>query len=552
MGRIEEIRACNRRFVKISYFCNREFPEERTNDNSMLRKIRVVLAAIFFTLITLLFLDFTGTLHAWFGWMAKIQFLPALLAVNAGIVIILVILTLLCGRVYCSVICPLGVFQDTVSWINGKRGKKHRMRFSWSPAKSWLRYSVLVLFIIALIAGIGSFVALLEPYSAYGRMVSNLFAPLYQWGNNLLAYLAERIDSYAFYSKDVWMKSIPTFVTAAVTFTVIVILAWRNGRTWCNTVCPVGTVLGWLSRFSIFAVRIEADKCTSCSLCTRGCKASCIDYRNHKIDYSRCVACMDCIDNCTHGAISYTFRYRRKNPVSGTAESDTPENPGIRGTSRRNFISATAVVAATAIAKAQEKKVDGGLATIEKKAIPERKTAIVPPGALSLRNFYQHCTACQLCVSVCPNDVLRPSGGLMRLMQPEMSYERGYCRPECTKCSDVCPAGAIRPVTVAEKSSIQVGHAVWIKKNCIVMTDDVECGNCARHCPTGAIQMVEIRHRHRRRHGAGGNPEEERATVRIPVINQEKCIGCGACENLCPARPFTAIYVEGHEVHGEI
>ena len=243
--------------------------------------------------------------------------------------------------------------------------------------------------------------------------------------------------------------------------------------------------------------------------------------------------------------------------VTGTVNGTTRSVPDsisdqIRSTSRRNFISATAVVAATAIAKAQEKKVDGGLATIEKKAIPERKTSIVPPGALSLRNFYQHCTACQLCVSVCPNDVLRPSGGLMRLMQPEMSYERGYCRPECTKCSDVCPAGAIRPVTVAEKSSIQVGHAVWIKKNCIVMTDDVECGNCARHCPTGAIQMVEIRHRHRRRHGTGGNPEEERATVRIPVINQEKCIGCGACENLCPARPFTAIYVEGHEVHREI
>ena len=154
----------------------------------MLRKTRIVLAAIFFTFITLLFLDFTGTLHAWFGWMAKIQFLPAILAVNAGIVIILVILTLLCGRVYCSVICPLGVFQDIVSWINGVRGKKHRMRFSWSPAKSWLRYGVLVLFIIALIAGIGSSVALLDPYSAYGRIVSNLFAPLYQWGNNLLAY----------------------------------------------------------------------------------------------------------------------------------------------------------------------------------------------------------------------------------------------------------------------------------------------------------------------------------------------------------------------------
>lgn len=107
---------------------------------------------------------------------------------------------------------------------------------------------------------------------------------------------------------------------------------------------------------------------------------------------------------------------------------------------------------------------------------------------MSARNFAQHCTACQLCVAVCPNQVLRPSSDLTRLMQPEISYERGYCRPECTKCSEVCPAGAIRPITKADKSAIQIGHAVWIKENCICITDKVECGNCARHCPVGAIQ----------------------------------------------------------------
>ena len=515
----------------------------------MLRKIRVTLAIIFFTVITLLFLDFTGTIHAWFGWMAKIQFLPAILALNAGVVIILMILTLVFGRVYCSVICPLGVFQDIVSWINGRRGKKHRMRFSWSPAKSWLRYGVLALFIVALIAGIGSAAALLEPYSAYGRIASNLFSPLYQWGNNLLAYLAERVNSYAFYSKDVWLKNIPTFIIAAITFVIIAVLAWRNGRTWCNTICPVGTVLGWMSRFSLLSVKIDKDKCTSCSLCARGCKASCIDYKGHEIDYSRCVACMDCIDTCTHGAISYSFRYRRDTPASGksgTSDSDVPADTG-----RRNFLSATALVATATAVNAQEKKVDGGLAVIVDKEIPDRKTAIVPPGASSLRDFYQHCTACQLCVSVCPNDVLRPSGGLMRLMQPEMSYERGYCRPECTKCSEVCPAGAIRPVTTAEKSSIQIGHAVWIKRNCIPVRDGEECGNCARHCPTGAIVMVPLRGRHRH-----GNPEndgkDKSPALKIPAIDTEKCIGCGACENLCPARPFSAIYVEGHEVHREI
>ena len=124
-------------------------------------------------------------------------------------------------------------------------------------------------------------------------------------------------------------------------------------------------------------------------------------------------------------------------------------------------------------------------------------------------------------------------------MQPEMSYERGYCRPECVRCSEVCPDGAIRLVTKADKSAIQIGHAVFHPENCIVNTDGVECGNCARHCPSGAIQMVP---------SAAGNP----ASRKLPVVNEARCIGCGACENLCPARPFSAIHVEGHEVHGFI
>lgn len=186
----------------------------------MLRKIRLTLAALFFTAVTLLFLDFTGTLHAWLGWMAKIQFLPALLAVNVGVVLLLVVLTWVFGRVYCSVICPLGVMQDVISWLNGRR-KKKKYRFSYSPAKSWLRNSILVLYLAALVAGAGSLIALLAPYSSYGRIVSNLFAPIYQWGNNALAYLAERADSYAFYEVTVWLKSLPTFLIAAATFVIM-------------------------------------------------------------------------------------------------------------------------------------------------------------------------------------------------------------------------------------------------------------------------------------------------------------------------------------------
>lgn len=496
----------------------------------MLRKIRIILAGVFFTCITMLFLDFTGTLHTWLGWMAKIQFLPAVLALNFGVVAALVILTLLFGRVYCSVICPLGVMQDIISWIHGKTKKKNRFRFSYSPAKNILRYGVLALFIAGLLLGAHSIAILIAPYSAYGRIAGNLLAPLYQWANNFLAWIAERADSYAFYSTEVWLRSLPTFIIAAVTFVIIFILAWRNGRTWCNTICPVGTVLGFLSRFSFFAPAIDTDKCRNCGLCGKQCKAACINMKEHEIDLSRCVACMDCIDACKDGAIHYVRRKSSKNAAKTESRNETPDK------GRRAFIASSAIAMTAAASTKAQIKGDGGLAPVSRSLKPERNTPVVPAGSESLKNFTDHCTACQLCVSVCPNQVLRPSTSLDTLMMPEMGFERGYCRPECTLCSDICPAGAIKPVSRVEKSSIQVGIAVINLDNCIVNTDGVHCGNCSKHCPANAIRMVRK------------EPDSDN-WLRIPTVNENRCIGCGACENVCPARPLAAIHIEGYETH---
>lgn len=528
----------------------------------MLRKIRITLAAICFVAITLLFLDFTGTVHLWFGWLAKIQFLPAVLALNAAVIAVLLALTLLFGRLYCSVVCPLGVFQDCVSNLSSRR-KGKKARFTYSKEIKWLRYGVLVLFVIALVAGLNALVALLAPYSAYGRMVQSILAPVWQWGNNLLAWIAGKQDSYAFVTEEVWLKSLPTLIVAAVTFVAVVVLAWKNGRTWCNTICPVGTTLSFFSRFAMFRPVIDKSKCRRCHACEKKCKAACIDVDNQRIDYSRCVDCFDCIDSCRLGALKYRFAWGKPvaEPVEATEPAEETEDVVRQGSptvvrqslptsgeadkGRRAFLVGGAAVIGGSLLSSlplaaeeeiKDKKRDGGFAEIIPKKAPARKIPVTPFGSESVARFYRHCTACQLCVTVCPDNVLRPSSRLEHLMQPEMSFEKGYCRPECVKCSEVCPAGAILKITPEEKTNWKVGTASVDYDLCVVNRDGVRCGNCARHCPVGAISMVRK------------DPGDDKSP-RIPSVNEEKCIGCGACENLCPSRPVSAITVNGYSVH---
>ena len=496
-----------------------------TNTITMLRKIRITLGSVMFIGLSLLFLDFTGTLHQWLSWMAKVQALEAVLALNVAVIAGLAVLTFLFGRIYCSIICPLGVMQDVFGWL-GKKSKKNR--YTFSKEYKWLRYGLLAIFIAGCLAGVGTIIELLAPYSAFGRICTMLLQPLWMLGNNALASIAEHYESYAFYGVDVWMKSLPVFFIALLTLIIIAILAWRNGRTYCNTICPVGTVLSFISRFSLLKIHFDEDKCKNCSLCTKNCKAACIDFKNHKVDYSRCIVCGDCIKSCKFGALSYSRK------TSGTSKTGTTSDASVDA-NKRSFLIATALVSTAALAQ-EKKHVDGGLADIIEKKAPERKTPIVPPGARSLKHMTQHCTGCQLCVSKCPNDVLRPSMDITNLMQPVMSFEKGYCRPECTRCSEVCPASAIKLIDKEEKSGIQIGHAVVYPDFCLSALGENECGNCARHCPVGAIEMVP------------SDPEDD-LSPSVPAVNENACIGCGACEHLCPVRPLSAIHVEGHEVH---
>ena len=473
----------------------------------MLRKIRIILAALCFAGITLLFL---GIGRDWWGFLPKLQLLPAAMRViggatlgNAAVLSGILLLTLLAGRIYCSVLCPLGVFQDLVIWIRRRLGKHIRplrKKFGYSAELAWLRYAVAALFIICIVFDMQIVVALLGPYSAYGRMVMSLLGG----------------------------SPAPVVIAAVLTFAVTAVCAFLWGRAYCNAVCPVGTVLGSISRYQIFAPVIDSAKCIKCGSCARECKASCIDDKNERIDYSRCVDCFDCIDNCRTGAISFG---RVRKHSDAVAES-VPESAD-KG--RRAFLNSSAVLiagaAGTAVAHAQEMKLDGGLAEVKPKSAIERNPRLVPPGASGEKHFYSRCTACQLCVAACPNGVLRPSTDAGHLMQPQMGYEKGFCRPECTACSEVCPTGAIVPVTREAKTLIHIGTAAVDPSLCFAATGEEKCGSCARHCPTGAISMVETD-----------------GTMR-PVVAEAQCIGCGKCEYLCPARPISAITVKGLSKH---
>ncbi|MDR2890883.1 MAG: 4Fe-4S dicluster domain-containing protein [Alistipes sp.] len=503
----------------------------------MLRKIRIAVAWVVFAAALLLVLDLTGALHGWLGWVARVQLVPAILAGNLIALVVVGVLTLLFGRVYCSVLCPLGIAQDGISWLSGRR-KGKKARFSYTKPMSWLRYGLLTIFVVALVVGIGAVVSLLDPWGIFGRTASNLLAPLWGWGNNALAWVAERADSYAFHSREVWVRSWIVLSVTAATFALIAVLAWRRGRTWCTKVCPVGTLLGLLSLAAPFRIRFDKSACTHCGVCEKKCKSGCIDSKTQTIDRTRCVVCFDCLDSCNFGAIKYgACGSKRGGSAKEAPDGGAPERTSDKkGVSRRNFLAIAGAIAVANTVKAQQLKVDGGLAEIEDKKRPVRKNPITPPGSKDARNMKQHCVACQLCVTACPNGVLVSSSRLATLMQPEMTFERGYCRPECVECSEVCPAGAIERISPADKSAISVGNANYIADNCVVGRDNLPCTACERHCPTKAITLVPR------------DPADPKS-LKIPAIDNTLCIGCGACEYHCPARPFAAIYVEGNVTH---
>jgi ferredoxin len=494
---------------------------------SDLKKIRVAVSIVFFLLISALFLDFNNTLSPKYtNYFTFLQFIPSLIKFlsAAGIAsigfIIVLILTVLFGRVYCSSICPVGTLQDVFSFIS-KNFRKNRYYHLLKPADI-LRYSFLGISVVFFLSGSLFVINLLDPYSNFGRIYTQLLKPLLLNCYNFAAVSLENINLY-------WINPVEmrgtvhyTILFPLVFLLLVFVLSFFSGRLFCNTVCPVGSLLGLLSKISLFKIKIDENNCIGCKLCERACKSGCIDKKEKTVDFSRCVACYNCFTVCPSEGITYKLSLPKR---------QTEKAVSIDGGKRKFLISIAVFIAgSTKFVSAEGKIVSRKLSKIP----IFRKNPVTPPGSLSLKHFTSNCTACHLCVSSCPAQVLQPAFleyGLLGINQPRMDYTTSFCNYECVTCSEVCPSGAILPIKLEKKKLTQLGKATFIKDNCIVYTEKTDCGACSEHCPTKAVIMV---------------PYEN---VRAPEVHSEYCIGCGACEYACPVKPYKAIYVEANPVH---
>ncbi len=373
-------------------------------------------------------------------WVRDLLFAGTLL-------IFLVILTLLFGRIYCSILCPLGLYQELIRLIFHRQLPYRVNRF--------FKY-VLALFLVGMLLGGTVFVTrFFDPYALFGAAMSGAV-----WGMCFLAGI-----------------------------TVVTVF---KGRFFCTDICPVGVILGFLSRFALFRVFIDDIKCRKCGKCAKICPSGCIDYKNHFVNNELCVRCLYCLKVCPFQAMR--LGKKTASPVAFNLK-------------RREFLLGVLSLATVGIAY------KSGLTFVQKTA-HRFKNIIVPPGGESPDTFVNRCLNCNLCVQNCPMKVLKKATTTYPAVHLE--YNNSFCSDSCHRCSQICPSGALKRLSLSQKQHTKIGTASINATICI------NCGLCAMECPRGAII-------------------QEATTSRV---QREKCIGCGACKVVCPVQ---AVSVKGVE-----
>jgi ferredoxin len=496
--------------------------------SSVLSKIRVLFSILFLILFILVFVDFRHLVpNKYINILTFIQFIPSgykffnIGTIAAAGFIAVLLLTLFSGRTYCSFLCPLGILQDVFSRTGGQVKKRFR-RYGFKKPHIILRYCLLVIVLIVTLVWGTYLLILLDPYGIFGRMTTYFVKPVLIILNNFLSGILGKFDIYTLVNTPQAKFPLLVFLIPSAFLLLIGIMSFIKGRLYCNTICPVGTFLGLISKISILRIKFDDVKCTRCGRCSLACKSSCIDFLNKDIDLSRCVDCFNCLKSCPEKALSYGIVTLRK-------KENKIDNE------RRKVIAGSVLLLLGLSNSSSGQTVTVPKPTKASSVKENRKYPVCPPGSAGIDNFTKKCTACSLCITVCPNNVLIPSVkeyGICGIMQPRLDYHKSFCTYECIKCLDICPTGALLPLALEAKKLTQIGKAVFIKDNCIVKTERTACGACSESCPTKAVHMI---------------PFEGKLV--IPETRDEICIGCGHCEFACPTTPYKAIFVDGNPEH---
>ncbi|MCX6121590.1 MAG: 4Fe-4S dicluster domain-containing protein [Ignavibacteriales bacterium] len=493
-----------------------------------LKKVRVAVAVVFIFSISFLFLDFGNiTPSGLRTFLVSTQLVPSLTRIlivfssaSIGLFFVL-LLTILFGRVYCSTICPLGILQDLTIRFAQRVNRRRRFRFK-KPFYT-IHYGAFLFTVVFAFSGSLVLLNLFEPFSNYGRLLSNLISPSVVLANNALGNILGLFGLLFLFQIPLLHINVVSVLASLIFLGLVLYLSYNYGRLFCNLLCPAGALLGIISRFSIFKIVIDENNCKECGLCERVCKANCIKSDLKEIDFAACVGCFNCLDGCPTGGMSYKGRWKKTSNLLPIV------NEGRREVLKTSILPALGMLL-------PEIGTDSSARKEHKEFDESHKHPISPPGSISVEHYSSRCTACHLCVSSCPTQVLSPSFldyGIAGIFQPKMNYAASYCNYDCVVCGQVCPTGAILPLDSNNKKQVQIGKAHFVKDDCIVVTKKKDCGACSEHCPTKAVKMV---------------PYEQRLV--IPDLNNEICVGCGACEHACPVQPRKAIYVNSNLVHG--
>jgi ferredoxin len=420
--------------------------------------------------------------------LAGAQFSAVLVGhgLTAGVVICVIVSSLIFGRVFCSVLCPLGISQELAGSLGRACGVKEK---EYAAPRGYI-YAIPFFVGLGIIFDISPLTTFLDPIANFGPGIA--FFRALKYGEAPVVWIA-----------------LPFFVILLAAFLY-------RGRFFCGF-CPVGVTLGLFSSVAPLGISLS-DGCVSCGVCGKKCPTRCIDFKNKRVDASRCVLCASCVSACPGSFAEYG---RRTGERSGNGEA-----------SRRSFMKNVMRVSAwicglvylsgsdlaRTVGNFTRKKAGGDMFLSGEKYGMDY--VILPPGAMSAENFGRRCVGCLACVAACPVHVIKPN----LTSHPSLIYAEEFCQFNCVECGVVCPTGAIQPLGVDEKHRTRVGVSNLDFMRCVVQTNGESCGACAEVCPTRALRMAPYL-------------ESGIAGLTKPEFDEEYCIGCGACLAVCPADP---------------